>query len=571
MSAPDHSQASPGGSGPAAERPGAAGVAGSGPAGAPAEGAGARGREESRRGPSLAVRLLAAFLALAVAFGGIVGWGLHRSRRALEGVRLLDEGYLRLALSTAELRATQAILLTLLERILDEPDPAATRSWVETVRRLRPERVARLGEIAARIRALAPDDAARATAEGLTRDLARLAEDARAGDAALDRFFGDLDAGRQEQARATLAAALQRERAVDRGLRGAGREADRQVADLSAALQRNESRTFWMLLGLTLVATGIAIGILVFVHSILAPLRALERAVQAVAQGDLSARIDVRRGDEIGRLAAQFDRMTAAIRERDERLRALQQSEKLAALGRMAAHVTHEVRNPLSAIGLNTELLQEELERAGAPEAVRGMVQAIAREVERLTRVTQSYLSLARTPRLEIAPTDVGRLARETVEFHQPEAAASGATLECEVRGEPPPVPADAGQLRQVLANLLRNALEAVDGQPERRVRVVVRSLRDGVELAVSDTGPGLSDEARARLFEPFFTTKRQGTGIGLAASQQVAAAHGGTLVCDPPPGSGATFRLWLPALPTSTASGKDDGTSVGGRTSRGV
>lgn len=526
---------------------------------------------ERRRGPSLAVRLLAAFLALSAVFGGIVGWGLHRSRLAFEEVRLLDEGYLRLALSTAELRATQAMLLALLERILDEPDPAATRSWVEMVRRVRPERVARLGGIVARIRSLAPDDEGRAAADRLAQDLGRLEEDARAGDAALDRFFGDLDAGRLERARATLEAALQRERAVDRGLRAAGREADRQVADLSAGLQRDESRTFWMLLGLALIAAGIAVGILVFVHSILAPLRALERAVQAVARGDLSGRIDVRRSDEIGRLAAQFDRMTAAIRDRDERLRALQQSEKLAALGRMAAHVTHEVRNPLSAIGLNTELLQEELERAGAPEATRGMVQAIAREVERLTHVTQSYLSLARTPRLETSPTDVGRLARETVEFHQPEAEASGATLECEVQGEPPAVPADAGRLRQVLANLLRNALEAVEGRPERRVRVVVRALRDGVELAVSDTGPGLSEEARRRLFEPFFSTKRQGTGIGLAASQQIAAAHGGSLACDPGPGPGATFRLWLPALPTPGASGKDDGASADGRPPSGV
>ena len=531
----------------------------------------AAGEPEPRRGPSLAVRLLGAFLALAVAFGAIVGWGLHRSRRALEEVRLLDEGYLRLALSTAELRATQSILLTLLERILDEPDPAATRSWVETVRRLRPERLARLTDIVARIKSLGPDAEDRAAADRLAADLGRLDEDARAGDAALDRFFTDLDGGRLEQARATLEAAPERERAVDRGLRGAGREADRQVADLSAALQHDEARTFWMLLGLALVAAGIAIGILVFVHSILAPLRALERAVRAVARGDFTGRIDVRRRDEIGRLAVQFDRMTVAIRERDERLRALRQSEKLAALGRMAAHVTHEVRNPLSAIGLNTELLQEELERAGAAESTRGMVQAIAREVERLTHVTQSYLSLARTPRLETAPTDVGRLARETVEFHQPEAEASGARLECELQGEPPTLQADAGRLRQVLANLLRNALEAVEGRPERTVRVVVRPLRDGVELSVSDTGPGVADEARARLFEPFFTTKRQGTGIGLAGSRQIAVAHQGTLTCDPDPGPGATFRLWLPALPTPTPSGKDDAASAGGRPPSGV
>jgi signal transduction histidine kinase len=523
------------------------------------------------RGPSLAVRLLAAFLALAAVFGGIVGWGLHRSRGALEEVRLLDEGYLRLALSTAELRATQSILLTLLERILDEPDPAATRSWVEMVRRLRPERLARLVEIVARIRALGPDAEDRAAADRLAADLDRLDEDAGAGDAALDRFFADLDAGRLEQARATLEAALERERAVDRGLRAAGREADRQVADLSAGLQRDEARTFWMLLGLALVAVGITIGIAVFVHSILAPLGALERAVQAVARGDFTGRIDVRRRDEIGRLAAQFDRMTVAIRERDERLRVLRQSEKLAALGRMAAHVTHEVRNPLSAIGLNTELLQEELERSGAAEGTRGMVQAIAREVDRLTHVTQSYLSLARTPRLEWAPVDVGRLARETVEFHQAEAEASGARLECAVEGEPPEIRADAGRLRQVLTNLLRNALEAVEGRSERTVRVAVREVGDGVELAVTDSGAGLTDEARARLFEPFFTTKRQGTGIGLAASQQIAAAHQGTLTCDAGPGPGTTFRLWLPALPSPGGSGKDGAASAGGGPPSGV
>jgi two-component system NtrC family sensor kinase len=502
---------------------------------------------QRRRGASLAVRLLVAFLALAAAFGGIVAWGLYRSGRALDQVRLLDEGYLRLALSTAELRATQSILLTLLERILDEKDSAVTRSWVEAVRRLRPERLARLDDLVAHIRTLAETPDARATLDRLGAELTALGDDARAGDAALGRFFAALDGGRPDEARTTLDALLERERSVDRTLRGVGRVADRQVSDLSSTLQRDETRTFWMLLGLALVAAGLAVGMLVFVHSTTAPLRTLERAVQAVARGDFSGHIDLRRRDEIGRLAEQFDRMTEAIRERDERLRALRQSEKLAALGRMAAHVTHEVRNPLSAIGLNAELLEEELARSGAADSARGMVGSIGREVERLTKITQSYLSLARQPQPEFGTVDVGKVAREVVDFHRPEAEANGARLECDVAEGLPAISADAGQIRQVLTNLLRNALEAVADRPERIVRVEVRAARGGVELAVRDTGSGIAEEARARLFEPFFTTKTQGTGIGLAGSQQIAVAHRGTLTCDPGQGGGTCFRLWLP------------------------
>jgi signal transduction histidine kinase len=219
----------------------------------------------------------------------------------------------------------------------------------------------------------------------------------------------------------------------------------------------------------------------------------------------------------------------------------------------MAAHVTHEVRNPLSAIGLNAELLEEELARSGSADSALGMVRAIGREVERLTKVTQSYLSLARQPQPEFGAVDVGGVAREVVDFHRPEAEASSARLECDVAEGLPAISADAGQIRQVLTNLLRNALEAVADRPERVVRVEVRAERGGVELAVRDTGPGIAEEARARLFEPFFTTKTQGTGIGLAGSQQIAVAHRGTLTCDPSQGVGTCFRLWLPGGPPTS------------------
>lgn len=509
------------------------------------------------------VRLLASFLFLAVLFGGVVGWGLHRSRRALDDVRLLDAGYLRLALSAAELRAAQSLLLAFLERLLDERDPGATRSWIEAARRMRPERIDRLRELAGRVVALSPADH-RPEAGRLARRIDELARDTRAGEETLDRLLAAIDAHRADEAERIREEALRRERSVDQILRGVGRSADRMVADITGTLERNESRTFWMLLGLALVSLGIAAGILVFVHAALAPLGILERAVRAVARGDLGRRAGIARNDEIGRLAAQFDRMTEAIRERDERLLAARQSEKLAALGRMAAHVSHEVRNPLSAIGLNAELLEEEVRRLDDPATALALVGAVTREVERLTRVTESYLRLARIPHPEKSPADPAVLVRETVAFGRAEAEAGGVTVEVEAPDAIPPIAIDADQIRQVIGNLLRNALEAVAGRDERCVRIAVRDASDAVEIVVEDTGPGIPEPARQRLFEPFFTTKPKGTGIGLAGSRQIALGHQGTLTLDPGPSAGARFRLRLPRLPAAPPPDNDPPSEAG-------
>ncbi len=510
------------------------------------------------RGLTLWARIVGSFLLLALLFGLIVAWGLVRHRRTILDVRLLDEGYLPLALSAAELRATQSILIALLERILDEEDAGATRGWIEAAGRLRPERVRRLADVLDRTATLAVVDGDREAVATLRAEVDALERELSASGEALHGFLAALDARRPDAARDVQAALLEREREVDRRLKAVGREADRKVAALARALERDESRTFWMLLGLALVAAAAAIGILVFVHSTIGALTSLERGVEAVARGDLGARLDIRRNDEIGRIARRFDGMTAAIRERDARLAALRQGEKLAALGRMAAHVSHEVRNPLSAIGLNIELLEEEARRIGAPPRALDLLAAVSREVERLTRVTESYLRLARFPRPEPAPTRIDEVARDAVTFHASEAEARGAALDLHVAGPVPEIRADAAQVRQVLANLLRNALDAVRDSPERRVRVAVRPERGGVEILVADTGPGIPDSVRPRLFEPFFTTKPDGTGIGLVAGQQVALAHGGTLACDPGSGPGACFRLWLPSLPTPEASGID-------------
>jgi signal transduction histidine kinase len=239
--------------------------------------------------------------------------------------------------------------------------------------------------------------------------------------------------------------------------------------------------------------------------------------------------------------------MVAALAARDESLQRLQQmqlqSERLAAVGRMAAHVTHEVRNPLSSIGLNVELLEEELADAG-PEA-KDLLRAVHREIERLTGITEEYLRLARLPSPQLEPEDLGELARAAAEFVRPELTAAKVKLELEIEPALPLCALDEAQIRQVLLNLLKNAREAM---PEGgAVRLAVRAADNGLLMSVADDGSGMTEEQRARIFDPFYTTKARGTGLGLPLSQQIVVAHGGTIRCQSAAGEGTVFEIWLP------------------------
>lgn len=231
-------------------------------------------------------------------------------------------------------------------------------------------------------------------------------------------------------------------------------------------------------------------------------------------------------------------------------------SERLAAIGRMAAHVTHEVRNPLSSIGLNVELLEEET--AGSGPEVQSLLRAVHREVDRLTAVTEEYLRLARLPDPRLEAGDLGEAAREVAQFMRAELAQASVSLEIEVESALPQVAFDEAQLRQALLNLLRNAREAL-AEKGGCVRVAVAAEDGEVRLRVSDDGPGIPPAVQARIFDPFFTTKEHGTGLGLALTQQIVAAHGGRIRVLGAPGRGTTFELAFP-LAQFAAAGESAG-----------
>jgi nitrogen fixation/metabolism regulation signal transduction histidine kinase len=223
-------------------------------------------------------------------------------------------------------------------------------------------------------------------------------------------------------------------------------------------------------------------------------------------------------------------------------------TERLAAIGRMAAHVTHEVRNPLSSIGLNVEMLEDEVPSMN--EEARALLRAIHREIDRLTGITEEYLHLARMPEPRLTPDDPLDLVEEVVAFVRPEMTAAGVELLVRAPSALPLVPMDEHQLRQALLNLLRNAREASPGGGTIELSAIVED--DGVVLEIADHGVGIEPDVRDHIFDMFFSTKQRGTGLGLPLTQQIVIAHGGTIRCDARAPAGTSFRIWLPSAPVA-------------------
>jgi signal transduction histidine kinase len=271
-------------------------------------------------------------------------------------------------------------------------------------------------------------------------------------------------------------------------------------------------------------------------------------------------------------------RLERAYRELQSAQARLVQSERLATIGQMSAKVSHEVRNPLSSISLNVELLEDEV--ASLPvdrrtEMIR-LLGAIRSQIDVLGAVTEEYLRFARLPKPKLEAAALPPIIADFVDFMREELRARGVELVVEVSDDIPTLRVDAGQIRQVLLNLVRNAAEAMseggtirlavektDAERQRcrgadeleneRVEGVASPRPSApaplrfVEVAVTDTGVGIPREDLERIFEPFFTSKEGGTGLGLPISRQIALEHGGTLRCESVPGHGTTFRLTLP------------------------
>ena len=222
-------------------------------------------------------------------------------------------------------------------------------------------------------------------------------------------------------------------------------------------------------------------------------------------------------------------------------------AERMATVGRLSLKVAHEVRNPISAIELNAEML-EDIVRARSDDDMKeaaGLVTAIRDQVIALDALTEEYLAFARFPRPNFEEESVNHLVQELADFVRPVAIRQGLTLLVELDPSMPMMEIDRGLLRQAVHNLVKNGQEALSSGGE--LTIATRFDGDAVEVSVSDTGEGIPDDVGPRLFEQFFTTKPQGTGLGLSITRQIAEEHGGQLRWANRAGRGATFTIRLP------------------------
>lgn len=333
-----------------------------------------------------------------------------------------------------------------------------------------------------------------------------------------------------------------------------------------------------LLLGLALWGLALRWAVLALrrareLHRLAEALPASREALGAVAQepdelgmlaGALVRLVDTR--EERDRvLRRQHEELERAYRERLTAQRALVATERLAAIGEMSSRITHEIRNPLASMSLNVDMLREELAATpGTDPEVLEMIGAVDRELQRLNHLAEGYLRASRpaTSNAVVLPPaevveDVLRQLQPTLEQQQVRWS-----VDAERDGR---ILADPDELRQILLNLVQNALEALARTEAQERRLALRVVADeqSVTCLVDDSGPGIDDAMRSRLFEPFASSRQDGTGLGLAICRQLVLAQGGEMeaIAKGPLG-GARFRIRWPRTQTTLPSPLEESAS---------
>ncbi|MBK8995812.1 MAG: response regulator [Myxococcales bacterium] len=251
--------------------------------------------------------------------------------------------------------------------------------------------------------------------------------------------------------------------------------------------------------------------------------------------------------------APRGDTMTFAVGIDVTAERAMQRrtavAERLAAVGTLAAGLAHEVRNPLNSATLQLQVLRRRLERGqNTPEKLLPVVEIVHDEIRRLDRLVSDFLAFARPNPLTLSPMELAELAQSVLAQLRPEVQAAGVRVESRLDGDRGLIEGDRERLRQVLINLMRNAVEAMSATGGV-LTVGVRGDSEGfVEALVEDTGPGIAEDAP--IFDAFYTTKEAGTGLGLAIVHRIVHEHGGTIQFESRSGR-TCFTLRFPALGT--------------------
>jgi len=291
----------------------------------------------------------------------------------------------------------------------------------------------------------------------------------------------------------------------------------------------------FLLLLITLIS-GLLFGLGMIIR-LIRPILQLKSSVDGMIGDGLVKRIPLRSDDEIGELSEAFNEMLNRL---DNAIEEQERMCRLAATGELAATLAHEIKNPLNAIGGAASYIGKNTKGS----LVKEFVGVITSEVSRINNLTSTLLSFSKTAEPIPEPTNLNMVARESLTLLSKESPDLQVSLIEELEEDLPEVDCDYNQIKQVIINLLINALDAVSEKGE--IKVKTWHTKNNTYLAVEDNGKGISPEIIKNIFNPFFTTKTRGTGLGLAISKKIAREHGGNLTVESTPGEGSIFTLAL-------------------------
>ena len=319
---------------------------------------------------------------------------------------------------------------------------------------------------------------------------------------------------------------------------------------LTNVFERQTSRSALLTLAVLFVTTLIT-GF--FVWRFTRPIKELAVAARNVAAGNFAVQVETKRRDEMGTLATAFNEMTAKLGRARELETQLHQAEKGAVVGRLAAAIAHEIRNPLNYINLTLDHLRSSFAPADPQKKTTfiRLTDQLKTEVGRINRHISDFLKYSRPTKLELQDVDIRAEAQDALRLVEARASECGIETTIVQEETLPAVMADRESLRSVFTNLVINAVEAIDGEGGR-VSIKLSNTNDNsVKVEISDTGCGIAAEDISKVFEPYFSTKETGTGLGLAIVKKAVDDHGGTISVASKQGSGTTFTIILPAKET--------------------
>jgi two-component system NtrC family sensor kinase len=341
---------------------------------------------------------------------------------------------------------------------------------------------------------------------------------------------------------------------------------------LEAKYRDMKQSTVFIFLGITTLGMIVAFGISFFFgHTIIERIRILKNATEAIASGDLNYQLPRDRFSGFDILDDAFNNMAKSLKDRDDRLqrvfKQLTRTERLAALGQIAAGVAHEINNPLGGILLYSNLVAEDLPEENT---ARRNIEKIIYQANRCKEIVRNLLDFARTPAGDMMPFNINNIILTALNLVKDQSMFLGISIETDLAEDIPDVKGDRSRLEQVFLNLFINAADAMGGKGTLTIVTEELSRQPGdskdvvfhdekiclltspktVKIVISDTGKGIDGAYLPHIFEPFFTTKDpgQGTGLGLSIAYGIIQRHSGFIDVESEPGKGTTFIIFLPA-----------------------